>query len=861
MNEFFRRLLFYCRRRRFEAELDEEMRYHLMMSGRPQFGNVTLLKEEAREMWGWNWVDELVRDVRYSFRQFRRNPGFTAVVIVTLALGIGANTAIFSILRGVLMRSLPYQDPDRLVTVWEKDTERQQREKLAGGDFTDWKARNHVFEDLAYSWDASYTLTGSGDPQTLFGYQFSPNLFSLLGVHTLAGRTFEPEDGQPGHDHVAVLSYRLWQSTFRGDANIVGRAIRLDGDPYIVIGVMPKEFAHPNTKVDLWTPLPFPNGLARNWGFHVFQVLGRLKPRVSLVQAQSEMNALAHQSAQEHPKTNLHTIAELEPIRETYVGNVRPALWILQAAVFMMLLIACGNVANMMLARASTSDRDVAVRLALGAGQGRLLRQYLVQGLFLAASGAGLGVALAFGAVGVLPRLFRDQLGNLPLPNDAVAWMDWPVLSFALAIGALTGLIFGAIPALRRASPSQEVLKAVGRGAMGRLRAVRLRSVLIVGQVALSLPLLVGAGLLIQSFFRLEDQSLGFQTDHVLSFVLTLPPNRYSDLAKTAPFLAQMLAHIRAVPGVESAASISTPPLTGMDARRPYTIPGEPAADLADMVQYRVITPDYFRVMRIPLKSGRFFEDGDRQGSRDVVVINEKLARRLWPSGDAVGKTLNVADLATPEPREIVGVVGDVHHSGLASQPPIEVYRPSYQAAWPFVGVVVRTTREPTQLARSVSEAVWAVDKDLPINNVQTMDDLAADSIALRRSSTLLLSVFAGLALFLACLGIYSVISYSVTLRTHEIGVRMALGATTSDMLVMTLQQSVALTLIGIALGVAAASALTRFLTTLLFGITATDAVTLVLATVAMTAVSAGAAYFPARRASLVDPMVALRYE
>lgn len=860
MGEFLRRLLSYFRRRKLEAELDEEMQFHLAMRGRRQFGNLTLLKEEAREMWGWSWIDELARDLRYGIRQFRRSPGFTLVVIATVALGVGGNTAVFSILRGVLLRSLPYHDPDRLVAVFEKETDRQQLDKVTGGDYADWKARNHVFEDLAFSWDASYTLTGSGEPQTLNGYQFSPNFFSLLGARPLFGRTFEPEEGQPGHDRVAVLSFHLWNGTFHGDSNIIGRAIELDGDAYTVIGVMPSEFAHPSAKVDLWTPLRFPKSLAQNWGLHVFQVFGRLRPEVSITQAQSEMAALARQSAREHPKTNLHRTVELEPIRQTYVGNAGSALWVLQVSVLIMLLIACGNIANMLLARASTAEREVAVRLALGAGRGRLVRQYLVQGIILAAIGGGLGVALAFGGVAILPRLFRDQLGSLQLPVDVAGWMDWRVLGFALTISALAGLMFGAVPALRRGGALHDFL-TMGRGPMERRGAVQLRNILIIGQVALSLVLLVGAGLLIQSFFRLEDQSLGFQTDRVLSFVLNFPFNRYSGLAKTTSFLEQALAKIRALPGVESAAAISTLPLSGMDARRLYVNPAEVAADEPQTVQFRVITPDYFRVMHIPLKSGRFFTEQDRQGSRDVIIINEKLAHQLWPGGDPIGKILNVADLAKPEPREIVGVVGDVRHSGLASVSPIEVYRPAYQTAWPFFGVVVRTTTEPAALARPIREAVWAVDKDLPINRILTMDDLAADSIALRRSSMLLLSVLAGLAIFLACFGIYSVISYSVTLRTHEIGLRMALGATKAGILANTLRQSIGLTLTGVALGLAVALALTRFLTSLLFGVTATDAMTVVLAVITMTAVSAGAAYFPARRASLVDPMVALRYE
>lgn len=861
MDEFLRRLLFYFRRRRFEAELDEEMQLHLAMSGRRQFGNVTMLKEDAREMWRWNWLDGLVRDVRYGIRQFGRSPGFAAVVIATLALGVGGNTAVFSVLRGVLLRPLPYRDADRLVSVWERDTDRGQQDKVTGGDYADWKARNQVFEDVGYSWDASYTLMGDGNPQTLNGYQFSPNFFALLGARPILGRTFAPEDAQPGHDHVAILSDRLWKSVFQGDPNIAGRRIQLDGSPYVVIGVMPPTFAHPTGKVDLWTPLPFPDGLAQNWGLHVFQVVARLKPRIRFADAQKEMTALARQSAQEHPRTNLHRTAELEPIRETYAGKIGSALWVLQASVFIMLLIACGNVANMLLARAGTAEREVAVRLALGAGRGRLLRQYLTQGFSLSLLGAGIGVVLAFWGVSVLPRLFRDQLANLVLPNNPSEWMDWQVLGFAFAIAAWAGVVFGAVPALRRAGASQEVLRAGGRGFTERLRTVRLRSVLIAGQVALSLLLLAGASLLIRSFLRMEDQSLGFQTGHVLSFVLNFPPNRYSSLAKTSAFLNETLTRLRALPGVESAAAISTPPLSGMDARRLYVTPGAAETDAPQTVQYRVITPDYFRVLHIPLKAGRSFDQRDGPGSPGVVIINEKLARRLWPHGGAVGQMLNVADFAKPEPREIIGVAGDVRHSGLAGDVPIEVYRPAYQTYWPFMGVMVRTTMEPGDVVNSVRQTIWAVDQDLPINNIQTMDELASDSVGLRRSSMLLLSVLAALAVFLACLGIYSVVSYSVTLRAHEIGLRMALGATARDMLLMTLRESILLTSIGLAVGLAAALGLTRYLATLLFGITATDTLTLAFALILMLAVAAGAAYFPARRAALVDPMAALRHE
>jgi len=860
VSEFFRRLLYYVRRRQFEAELDEELQFHLERSGKRQFGNITLLKEEARQVWRWGWLDETARDIRYSWRQFGRSPGLTLVVILTLALGVGANTTVFSILRQVLLRSLPYAYPDRLVTIWERDTERETQDKVTGGAYSDWKSRNHVFADLAYSWDASYTLTGSGEPKTLYGYQFSPNLFTLLGTPPQIGRTFGSEDGQPGRSHVTVLSDHLWRSVFRADAGILGRSIRLEGDDYVVVGVMPPEFAHPNSKIDLWTPFVLPSNLAQNWDLRVVQVIGRLRPQSSLEQARKEMSVLARQTALEHPRAYAHRTAEVQPIRESYVGRLSPALWVLQVAVFVMFLIACVNVANMFLARASTAEREVALRLALGAGRVSLMRQYAVHGWMLSFIGAALGVLLAIGGVTAIPRLFRQELSGLVLPSSAAGWIDWTMLGVTFA-AASVGLLFGVVPALRRAPASQEVLKAGNRGALENRGAIRFRSILMDAQVALSLVLLVAAGLLIRSFMRLQDRPLGLETGRVLSLVLNFPANRYPGLVNTSGFLEQTLDRIRALPGVASAAAISTLPLSGADARRPFIRPDQTNAEGPQTVQFRTITPDYFKVMRIPLKAGRYFDDQDRQGRRDVVIINEQLARQIWPDGDAVGKTLQVADWATPEPREVVGIVGGVRHSGLASDPPIEVYRPAYQVNWPFTSIVVRTATEAAAAEDAVRQAVWSGDKDLPINAVQTMDELAAGGIALRRSVMLLLTVLAGIGVFLACLGIYSVISYSVALRTHEIGLRMALGATGADVLAMTVRRSVGVAFLGIAAGFAAALGLTRFLSALLFGVTATDATTLATAVFIMTALSAGAAYFPARRASSLDPMVALRDE
>lgn len=868
------------RQKKREQDLDRELRSDLELEAAEQqenglsaeearyaaqkaLGNKTLMKEEIRKMWRWNSLDLFIQDLRYGVRQLRRSLGFTVAILVTIGLGIGANTAIFSILHATLLRSLPYRDPARLVAISQRNLERQQNDTVTGGDYTDWKTRNHVFSDLAYSWDTPYTLTGSGPAQSLTGYQLSTNLFSMLGARALLGRTFLPDEGEPGKDHVAVLSYRLWQGTFDGDPNVVGREIRLDGNNYTVIGVMPRDFAHPGTNVKLWTPLLLPSDLAQNRKLHALHVVGRLKPGITISEAQSQMEALARQSAREYPETNRHYGVQIESIRDSYVENIKSSLWILQVAVFFLFLIACANVANMLLARASTAEREMAIRLALGAGKGRLFSQSLTQAMILSVGGAALGLLLAIYGVQILAKLFESQLSTLLLPNHTRDWISWPVLLFMIGTAIVAALVFGAIPAFRGTRPSQEMLRASGRGLTERSFVVRLRSLLIVSQVALSLVLLVGSALLVRSFLHLQERSFGFQTDHVLSFVIILPSNQYPRVSQTSSFLQQTLTHIDAIPGVVSAAAINTLPLSGMDARRPFTTPEEQPDSIGQqrIVQFRVITPQYFKTMRIPLRRGRFFNERDRMGSREVAIVSETLALRLWPNSDPIGRTINVADLGTVEPREVVGVVGDVRHSGLASEPPIEVYRPAYQTYWPFFAIAVRSSLSPSQVIAPVRQAVSAVDKGLPVNDVRTMDELAADSTALRRASMLLLGVFTGLAIFLAALGIYGVISYAVTLRTQEIGLRMALGARPLNILTATVGQSVKLTLIGVGIGLLVAVGVTKYLASFLVGMTARDPLTLLLATIGMLLISIAAAYFPARRASGVDPMRALKYE
>jgi putative ABC transport system permease protein len=809
-----------------------------------------------------NMFSDLRRDLRYNFRLLRKQPGFTAVVVLMLSLGIGANTAIFSVLHNVLLRALPYREPDRLVSVRQLNLENQQTDRVPGADFSDWDARNHVFEELAYSWSHTHTLTGVGSPQPVVGWQFSPNMFSLLGTQPLLGRTILPADGQPGKDRVAVLSHRLWQQKFAANQSVIGRSIQLSGEEYTVIGVMPPSFAHPGSYVDIWTPIVLSADLRENRRLHVLHVIGRLRAGMSLELAQNELSLLAADRAKKYPDTNKHFGARVEPIRNLYTGNLRQALWVLQVAVLLMLVIACANVANMLLAQASSREQEIAVRLALGARRSHLIRQFLTQGLLLALLGAAGGLLFAFWGVRLLPRMFSAQFSSQPLPASASEWINWPVLIFTLSIAVIAGIIFGLIPALRASILPQAAVRAGVRGFTKRTLSFRLRSLLIVCQVALSLMLLIGSGLLIHSFLRLQDQSFGFQPEQVLSCGLVLDSSRYPDAVSRERFLEQAIARIREAPGIESAGAISTLPLSGNDARRPFKVPGQPELpDPQNSVQFRVITRDYFKTMGIPLRSGRFFDETDRQGTEAVAIINEKLARRLWPNEDAVGKSIIVPDMATPESRRIIGIVGDVRHYGLAENSPIEIYRPFSQASWPFFGIVVRTALEPRQIENQVRQAILFVDKDQPIGSVRPMLELAGDTVALRRASTVLLGIFAGIAALLAALGIYSVISYGVTQRTREIGLRMALGAQRRDVLRLIIGEAMRVALLGLGLGLGGALLLTRFLGNLLYSVPATDPLTFVAVTALLAVAAAFAGYLPARRAAMVEPMIALRHE
>jgi putative ABC transport system permease protein len=876
----WRRFLFLIRRGEYTRDLNAEISQHLESKARKlmdtgmtaeearcrarrEFGNVQHLKESSRELWMWKPLEELAQDLRYGFRMLRAKPGFTAVAALSLALGIGANTVIFSLVNAALLRPLPYPNADRLAAVWEWNIRERHINTVAAANYADWKARAHAFEDLGYSWDETYTFTGAPNPEAVFGYTFSCNIFSMLGTQPLLGRTFLPEECQPGKDHVVVLSHKLWQRRFGADREIIGRSIQLNHQPYTVVGVMPSEFAHPSSWQALWTPLALPSDSFSDRKIHALRVLGRLKAGVSLERTQAEMDAIASQLAREYPDNDAGMGVQLWPIRDFYVGDRKMSLVVLQAGVFVMLLIACVNVANLLLARAAAREREVALRLALGAGTARLFRQFLSEGLLLAMLGGACGLALAFWGISPLTWMFPGNLTDIVDTAHPQEWINLRVLLFTLLLSMASGVVFGLAPAFRSSASPGEKLKAGGRSFTVARGKMRLRSGLVVSQMALSLVLLIGAGLLIRSFLRLQARDYGFRTDHVLTLRLTGRSTGGGDDASMTPILTPVIEKIEALPGVEAAGAINAPPLTGMSAHRNFTIPGQPALPYGQQpaAGFHVVTPHYFRAMGIRLLRGRGFDERDRKDGPGVIIVNETLARRFFPNEGAIGKQLSVADGGTPAVREIIGVVADTRHEQLADAPNPEIYRPFAQADWPFAGIAVRTSGDPLSLAAAVRNAIWSVDKEQPIDDVTTLDERAAASMAPRRANVILLSLFAAIALLLAAVGLYGVIAFSVSRRTQEMGIRMALGAQGRQVTGMVLRKALTLALGGVAIGLFAAAGATRFMGSLLVDVGALDAPTFILVPVVLCAVAVVAAYLPARRASRVDPMVALRYE
>jgi predicted permease len=819
-------------------------------------------------------MQTLWQDLRYGIRMLAKSSGFTVVAVLTLALGIGANTAIFSVVNAVLLAPLPFKDPGRLVMLWGSNPRLSSEGfPVSPAVFSTWKAENRVFEEMAASSDDLDTLTGSGEPEMVIGYDFSADYFHVLGAKPELGRTILPEEDRPGGPNVAVLSDNIWRRRFNADPGIIGKTIQLGGEDergqlksaFTVVGVMPPTFRYPD-KVEIWTPLALPASASTDWKNRYLRVIARLRPGVTLGEAQAQMSMLAERIAREHPDTNTGEGVMLKPLRKQIAGDIRTPLLVLLGAVGFVLLIACVNVANLLLARAASREREIAIRTALGAGRLRLLRQMLTESVLLSLAGGVAGLLLAYWSAGFLLSLFPNNIANLSIPTVQAIPIDGRVLAFTIAATLLTGFLFGLVPALRSSRLDvNQTLKESGRAPMAGSRERLFRSILVVAEIALSFVLLIGAGLLIKSFSRLIQGDLGFRPDNVLALEAFPSPATYpsKEPEKLRAYVDRSVENLRAIPAVESASAINFLPLTGFWGPQEFTIEGRPDPPKGQeyAADNRVVTPDYFKTMGIPLQRGRAFVAADGPDSPHVAIVSASLARRFWNADDPVGKRLNLSDSAKPDWTEIVGVVGDVHSFGLEEKLHDDLYRPFSQVYFPIVAFTVRAKGDPAQITAAAKAAIWAVNPVQPFYKIIPMATLAAESLALRRVSMLLLTAFSGIALLLAAIGIYGVLSYAVAQRTHEIGIRAALGAQQRDVLRLVLGDGMRLALTGLGLGLAASLALTRLMVSLLYGVGAADPLTFAGVAALSTGIALLACYLPARRAMRVDPIIALRYE
>jgi predicted permease len=816
-------------------------------------------------------VSDFLTDLRYAARMARGSPVLTAAVVLSLGLAIGGNTAVFSVVQAVLLRPLPFRDPDRLVWVWEKNPhDDRPRNQVSWASFAAAREESGVFEDIGASSDLICNLAGEQPPETVIGYRFSANFFRVLGTEPLLGRTFLPGEDAAGHDGVVVLSHALWQRRFAGDPSVVGRTLRVNGEAHTVIGVMPAAFQHPPF-VQIWKPLVLDPRQTEDPSARFLRVVGRLRPGISVEEAGAAVQSVQARLGGRYPDSHRGWGSLVAPIRSRYTDDIRPALVTLMGAMFFVFLIACANVGHLLLARTAARHREVAIRAAMGAGRGRLFRQFLTESALLALLGGGMGLLLAWWGVDLLLGLFPTGIANVAIPPrmDQIR-LDGVVLMFTLVVSLVAGLAAGFVPA-RDASrlDLNETLKEAGRGGSGTPRSRRFQSALVVTEVASALVLVAGALLMVRSFLRLQAGDLGFEPDRVLTLRMSLPDYRYSVPARRAAFIEEVLAAVRGVPGVEGAAETTFLPLSGWSSSRTFAVAGRaaPLRGQEPEAQFQCMSEEYFRVMRIALRKGRGFTAADGSGAPLVAVVNEAMVRRFFPGEDPLGQRVDfrlrpvgAADTG-PMWREIVGVVGDVRHQGLAQEPRPEIYLPYRQEPVSLVALAVRTGPPPEAMAAAVKAAVWTIDPEQPVVGVMGLDRLASESVALRRLSTVVLATFAGIALALAAVGLYGVISFSVARRTREIGVRMALGARRQQILAMVLRQGLAVTLAGMAVGVAAALALTRVMGSLLYGVSPTDATSLGAVVALLVTVALAASYAPARRATRVDPSVALRGE
>ncbi len=813
-------------------------------------------------------METLWQDLRRGARSLFKNPAFTIVAVIALALGVGANTAIFSVVHAVLLQSLPYRDADRLVTVWEHNKTRGNAQNVINlGNFFDWKEQNRVFEDMATFFDLTTNLTSGGEPEEIPSQIATTNLFNILGVNPIMGRTFTEDDGKPGAARVVVLSFGLWQRRFGGDTQIVGRKLILNGNETTVVGVMPADFnwhvkAGSMTRkvAEMWSPWQSESITANRQRRGRFAMaVARLKPGVTPDQAQAEMNAIGGRLEQQYNDFNANWGVNVVSLRTQFTGEIRLALFVLLGAVGMVLLIACANVANLLLARAAGRQREVAVRAALGAGRWRIIRQLLTESLLLAGLGGLAGLALAWWGTDLLVSLAPPDLLNLPQVKINAA-----VLGFTLGVSILTGVIFGLVPAFEATRLSlTESLKEGGKNIGGSIHSHRLRNSLVIAEIALALVLLVGAGLLIRSFARLQNVDPGFNANNVLTMKVGLPGRKYDTDQKRIDFFRQAVAQMQSLPGVESAGAVSFLPFASPHAGTLVEIEGRPKAPPGQGLGTGVIVTDvnYFRTMQIPLKRGRLYTDQEAAEMRHVVVVNEAFAEKNFPGEDPLGKRVVIHMKDDNQPCEIIGVVGDSKHMKLDAKAEPMSYWPHPELTYSGMTLVIRTQGEPTSVANAARNVIRTLDPEQPVADVRTMESLIGTSVARARFNTLLLTIFAVVALLLAGVGIYGVMAYSVAQRTHEIGVRMALGARAGDVLRLVVRRGMTLALGGVAIGVAASFALTRLMATLLFNVSATDPLTFAGIPFLLALVALLACLIPARRAAKVDPMVALRYE
>ncbi len=809
-------------------------------------------------------METLLRDIRFGIRSFAKRPGPTAIALVTLALGIAINTAVFSAFDSLLLRSLPLHEPEKLVSVWEQSSQfTVAQSELAPANFVDIRRQNQVFEGIGAFGNQSFNLTGDAEPERLEGTTLSANVLELLGVKPSIGRTFSRDEDQEGKEQVVVLSHALWQRRFGSDTNIVGRKITLDGKPFTVVGVMPKRFFFPTRESELWVPYAMSPEEASGRGDHYLRAVARLKPGISRERANAELNSIAKQLSAEYPRTNEGLRFIANTLHEDYVGNLRLPITVLFAAVGLVLCIACANIANLLLTQATSRRKELAIRIALGARRITIIRQLLIESLLLALGGGVLGVIAAIWAVEFLSKLVPQSLSQL----QGVS-LDLRVLSFAFLVTMLTGIVFGTIPAIQASrTKAGNTLGEIGRDVAGGMRGRFARRLLVVTEVAIAVVLLVGAGLLIRSFQHLQRVDPGFSTDSLLTMRTVLPFPRYAKPEARRAFYDEVIRKVKELPGVENAGVISFLPLSFTGMNFVFTIEGQSVKSDSELplAVYRVVSPDYFSTMKIPLLRGRFFDQHDSQDSLPVMIVNRQLADRFWPNQDPTGKRLKIGPADSQNPwATVVGVVGDVRQTGLYGGQNLEFYVSYNQDRRGFVAprdLVVRAKGNPTSLIAAVRQSIWTVDKDQPISDIKTMDEVFSATVSRERFQTLLLTIFASLALVLACVGLYGVISFAVEQRTHEIGVRIALGAQRGEVLKLVLQQGMALTVIGIVLGLAGALVGTRFIRGMLFGVTASDPLTFIGVAGVLMAVAFLACFIPARRATKVDPLVALRYE